>query len=169
MCSPYTAWPDNYHEWAVARCAAGDDTPLEELAARFYDARAGEHAFELQGALDAVADRLLAEKTPDRELKRLDAVLARLPRSSALARYRLWREYVALGRRARDLALTGRDASAAQAEHAVVQFLRSHAGELQDYYQLSAILCIAARNEELAHRRVAARQGAESRGRWEKA
>lgn len=169
LCTPYTAWPDSFHEWAVARCISGDDAPLDEMIERFYAAQGGEAGSDLRQALKAVADRLLAEKTPAQELERLDGVLAGLPRSPAVDRYRLWRDYVALGRKARDLALLGRDEQAARAEREVADYLLAHAGQLEDYFHLGRITSIAARGEEMAHKRIAAREAAETRASWDKA
>ena len=136
---------------------------------RFYAAQGGEAGSDLRQALKAVADRLLAEKTPAQELERLDGVLAGLPRSPAVDRYRLWRDYVALGRKARDLALLGRDEQAARAEREVADYLLAHAGQLEDYFHLGRITSIAARGEEMAHKRIAAREAAETRASWDKA
>ena len=169
MCSPYTAWPDSFHEWAVARCISGDDAPLDEMTERFYTAQAGEAGADLREALKAVADRLLAEETPAQELERLDLVLAGLPRCPAVDRYRLWRDYVSLGRKARDLALSGRDEEAARAERGVADYLLAHAGQLKDYFHLGAIRSIAAWGEEMAHKRIAAREAARARASWDRA
>ena len=166
LCTSYMAWPDSFHEWAVARCIDGHDTPLEEMTERFYKAQAGDRGAELRKALKAVADRLLAEETPTEELKSLDAVLKALPPSPAVDRYRLWRDYVALGRKARDAALAGRDAEAARGEHEVACFFLTHAEQLKDYFPLDAPSSVAARGEELAHRRIAAREAAQARASW---
>ncbi|NQU09848.1 DUF4838 domain-containing protein [bacterium] len=162
LCTPYTAWPDNFHEWTVARFIAGDDTPLEEMAGQFYTGQAGRTGVGLREALQAVADRLLAEETPTHELERLSAVLDRLPPCPAVDRYRLWHEYVARGRKARDLALAGRHEETARAEGDLQQYLLAHAEQLQDYFQLRTITCIAAAAEEMARARITARRAAES-------
>jgi len=159
ICSPYTAWPDNFHEVTVARWAAFEEQrPLDTVIGDFYVALAGQQGPALREALRAVADRLLAEQTPSEEFERLDEVLGRLPDSPARERPRLWRRYIALGRKARELELAGEYEKAADAEKEVHRFLAENEPALRNYMHLRPLTSIARRGEQRLRELLGGRQ-----------
>jgi len=130
LCSIYKGWPDPFLELDFAASMWGGEEPVEAFEERYYRALIGDKGPELCSALRALAEKLRAQVDCEDEMGAFENVVEQISPSPARDRYRLWAEYVKLGRPAREHELAGDYERAAEQETKVQAFFDAHHDEL---------------------------------------
>lgn len=94
LCTIFAGWPDAARMLAEGRCLWDCHGDPAELEGRYYTALAGRYGRTLHHAMREISGALDADRSPARHLTVLEHLLAVMPRSKAVRRYRLWCQYV---------------------------------------------------------------------------
>ncbi len=122
-CTHFLAWPDSAMQLAMARSLWNADEDATAFLDRYYASVAESLGRAIRVALEAIDTRLMERTDPERELKRLEKILAWIPQTPVRERYQLWIGYVRRAWQEYAAALAGDFAKALEHEQAVANYL----------------------------------------------
>ncbi len=133
LCNVHNGWPDSFHQLMHGRLMWNPDALIDQWAARYYTAMAGEKGLPLRKALCRIDEVLLREESPLLELAVLAELLDGTLNAPWAERYRLWIRYVHIARAAREAELAADYETAIRYEQRIQALLDDIAPAIENY------------------------------------
>lgn len=154
FCGAVRAWPDAFHELALAAALWGGGETVMSLAEVYYTAVAGEKSSDLRQALSDISKSLDFEKTPTDEFQTLEQLLPMIPNQVQRFLYQRWIDYIKLVRVSCEELASQDFVAVIQKEQHVIDWIDEHHHEIGWAGRISRLRSLASINQQRMTERV---------------
>ncbi|MCX7706373.1 MAG: DUF4838 domain-containing protein [bacterium] len=144
LCSIYSAWPDGFHQWALANCLWKPTNNITHFRNYFYNALIGKNGLSLSKLLKTLHCKLLFErKNIDKELEKLEQMLSKISDRDVVKRYELWIEFTKLVYKSRLAELNGKYEEGVKLERVIQKLCKENKEYLKNFVSVDNVVKIS--------------------------